>query len=194
VVTSQACEKIYGALGDPAQVRADITLEGATRLEWLPQPMIFFDGARLRRETRVEMAADASLLAVEGVVFGRAAMGESVERGELSDALTIRRGGRLVHVDRFDVKDEIGRMLDRQTVLDGNRAMATTRYVASDAEARLDEMRGLLEGSACPAAVSAWNGMMLMRHVAPDSYTLNKELIRVLSAFRKEPMPRVWSI
>lgn len=193
-ITSQACEKVYRALGKPAQVALRVNLDAGACLEWLPQPMIFFDGAHLERQSDVAMSSEASLLMVEGVVFGRAAMGENVTSGVLSDMVTIRRDGRLIHVDRFDIRDDIAALLDRQAVLDGHRAMTTTRYVAPGAMARLDEMRALVEASACPAAVSAWDGMLVMRHVAHDSYTLNKELIRVLSAFRGMPMPRVWSI
>ena len=193
-ITSQACEKVYCALGKPAQVTLNVNLDNGARLEWLPQPMIFFNGACLERQSYVSMASDAFLLMVEGVVFGRAAMGEEVKTGSLSDLVEIRRDGRLIHADRFDVKGDIAVLLDRRAVLDGHRAMTTTRYVAPDAEARLDEMRELTQTSTCPAAVSAWDGMLVMRHVAHDSYTLNKELIRVLSAFRGMPMPRVWSI
>ncbi|MGV8996654.1 MAG: urease accessory protein UreD [Parvibaculaceae bacterium] len=194
VVSSQACEKIYRSLSDAAVVSVHIALNEGSHVSWLPQPMIFFDRARLKRETHVTMEADATWLSVEGIVFGRAAMGESVATGLLDDACFIRRGGRLIHVDRFSVAGDIATALARGAVLYGACAMATTRYVAPDAMARIDEMRGLLEGSACPAAVSAWDGMMVMRHVADDSYTLNKELMRVISAFRKKAMPRVWSI
>jgi len=194
VITSQACEKVYRALGKPAKVRLKVNLESGAHLEWLPQPMIFFDGASLERQSHVSMASDATLLMVEGVVFGRTAMGEMVRAGNLSDLITIRRDTRLIHVDHFDARDDIGALLDRRAVLDGHRAITTTRYIAPDAETRLDEMRVLLETSICPAAVSAWDGMLVMRHVAPDSYTLNKELIRVLTYFRGKPLPRVWSI
>jgi urease accessory protein len=194
VVSSQACEKVYRSLSDAALVSVHVTLDEGSNVSWLPQPMIFFDRARLKRETHVAMAADATWLSVEGIVFGRAAMGESVVTGSLEDSCFIRRGGRLIHVDRFSVGEDIAGQLARGTILRGAHVMATTRYVAPDAEKRIEEMRGLLEGSACPAAVSAWDGMMVMRHVAEDSYTLNKELIRVISAFRKTAMPRVWSI
>ncbi len=194
VVSSQACEKVYRSLSDPALVSVHVTLGEGSQVAWLPQPMIFFDRARLKRETQVTMAADATWLSVEGMVFGRAAMGESVATGSLDDACFIRRDGRLIHIDRFSIGDDISAILARGTVLRGACAMATTRYVAPDAEARIDEMRGLLEGSACPAAVSAWDGMMVMRHVAEESYVLNKELMRVIAAFRGTAMPRVWSI
>ncbi|WP_163363668.1 urease accessory protein UreD, partial [Enterobacter cloacae] len=57
-------------------------------------------------------AATAHLLAVESVVFGRLARGESVTHGFLFDRWRIRRGGRLVYAEglRFDgpVADRLG--------------------------------------------------------------------------------------
>lgn len=194
IVSSQACEKVYRSLSEAALVSVHVVLDERAQVSWLPQPMIFFDRARLRRETHVTMAADATWLSVEGIVFGRAAMGEAVTSGSLDDTCFIRRGGRLVHVDRFSIGDDIAAALARGTVLRGACAMATTRYVAPDAEARIEDMRSLLENSSCPAAVSAWDGMLVMRHVAEDSYILNKELMRVIAAFRGTAMPRVWSI
>lgn len=193
-IASQACEKIYRAIDDPAHIAVTISLDANAAMDWLPQSTILFDGARLQRETHVSMAADARLLALESVVFGRAAMGERVDTGSLSDAWFIERGGRLLHVDRFDSGERIGEMLGKATVLNGSNVMATMRYVAPDAQARLDEMRGLLAPVSFPAAASAWNGFMMVRMVAPDSYSLNRELMQVLGAFRGRPMPRVWSI
>ncbi len=61
--------------------------EGA-RLAWLPQETILFDHARLRRRFEVDLAADAGLLAVEIVAFGRAARRERIGQG-----LFATRGG-----------------------------------------------------------------------------------------------------
>ncbi len=193
-IASQACERIYRAIDDPARIAVTISLDANAAMDWLPQSTILFDGARLQRETRVSMAADAKLLALESVVFGRAAMGERVDTGSLSDAWFIERAGRLLHVDRFDSGERIGEMLGKGTVLNGSTVMATMRYVAPDAQARLDEMRALLAPVSFPAAASAWGGLMMVRMAAPDSYSLNRELMQVLGAFRRRPMPRVWSI
>ena len=59
------------------------------------------------------MAADARLLALETLVLGRAARGETVATGAISDQWRIRRGGRLVHAEALR--------------LDGDLAAATAR-------------------------------------------------------------------
>ena len=64
--------------------------------EWLPQETILFDRCAMDRRLEVELAEDAWFLGVETLVFGRAAMGETVEHAWLRDVIRVRRGGRLV--------------------------------------------------------------------------------------------------
>ena len=192
VITTQACERVYRSSGDDALVNADLSLGAGAHLYWLPQPLIFFDRGRLRRETHVELSCDAILLAVESVVFGRLASGETVRTGSISDAWFVRRAGRLTHAERFVADGPIDSLLDKPATLAGNRAMALIRYIAPNAVARLEEMRVLLGSCACEAAASAWNGMLLARLLAPDAYDLNRELLRIMSAFTGKPLPKVW--
>jgi urease accessory protein len=194
VVTSQACEKIYRSLGEDAVVSARLRIADCGRLDWLPQPTILFDRARLARTTDVEMAEDATLLAVEAIIFGRTAMAECVVTGALSDRWTIRRGGRLIHWDRFLLDGEIAARLARPSVLAGNHAMATFRYVAPDARARLDGLRDILGDIGGIAAASVWDGMLVVRLVAPGGYRLTQMLISMLERFRAVPLPRAWYI
>jgi urease accessory protein len=48
------------------------------------------------------------------------------------------------------------------------------------------------EENGVASAASAWNGMMLVRFVAPDGHRLIREIGRVLTGFRRKPLPRVW--
>jgi urease accessory protein len=191
VIATQAHEKIYRASQGQAAITAAIHLESGASLEWLPQPTILFDRARLTRVTEVNMAADARLLAVEAVIFGRTAMSETMKNGALDDHWTIRRDGRLIHHDRFRMQDDTAALLSRPSVLDGEAAMATIRLVAPDAAARLDDMRALL---ADDGAASAWNGMLIARLVAQDGYQLGQALARVLTGMRGRPLPPIWTI
>ncbi len=123
----------------------------AASLAWLPQPTILFDQARLDRRTDVAMAGSATLLAVEILIFGRAAMGEDVHRGGCRDAWRVRRDGRLVFADTFLVDGPVADVLDRGATLDGARATAMLLYAAPDAAARLDEARALLHDATSTA-------------------------------------------
>ena len=84
--------------------------------------------------------------------------------------------------------------LDRAASLNGARAVASLIYVADDAARRRDELRSILEGLGCAAAASAWNGVLVARLVAADGFTLTRDLIHLLTAFRGAAPPRVWTI
>ncbi len=75
--TTPAAEKIYRSDGPAACIETRLKLAPRARLLWLPQETILFDKARLERKLEVDMAADADLLLVESLVFGRLAMGET---------------------------------------------------------------------------------------------------------------------
>lgn len=190
-VTTQAAERIYRAPNGAGEITTTLRLDAQSRLDWLPQETILFEGAALKRQLNIEMGERASLLALETLVLGRKAMGETLRKARLSDQWRIRRGGRLVYADavRFDAPE--AQTMSAAT-LGGNRALATLVYVAPDAEARLDFARGLLGLSEVQAAASAWNGMLALRFLAPDAYPLRKALISFLTEFRGRTLPRVW--
>ncbi len=191
-VTSAAAEKVYRSLGDTTDIAIELQLGEGARCHWLPQPTILFDGSRLDRRTDADLAAGATLLAVEMVIFGRGAMGENVRRGALHDAWRVKRDGRLAFADTTRVTGAVADALDRGATLDGMRAVAMLLYVAPDASARLDEVRGLLEGAASTAGASTWNGILLVRAAAKDGRMLQRDLQPLLVALGGRPLPRVW--
>ena len=193
-LTSQACERIYRSLGSDARIAVSATLGSGAVFDYLPQSTILFDGARLRRETRFELAEDARLLAVEAIVFGRTESGERMETGAISDSCFIRRGGRLVHADRLFLTGDIHRQAAQPATLDGRTALAALRYVAPDAEARLEELRAALEDAKGFSAASAWDGMLIARFLAQDGYTLNHDLGLAVALLRTNGSPRMWAL
>jgi len=190
-VTTQAAERIYRAAGGAAVIENTVTLEDGCHLDWLPQETILFDGSALKRQLNIEMGERAHLLALETLVFGRKAMGETLRTAVVADAWRIRRGGRLIYADalRFDAA---GVGAQTGATLGGNRALATLVMVAPDAEARLDFARSLLAFEGVEAAASAWDGMLVLRFLAPDAQPLRAALISFLTQFRGRDLPRVW--
>lgn len=78
-LTTQAAERAYRAQpGSTGIVRNTLRLGGRARLAWLPQETILYDGCAMSRTLGVEMARDAAFTMVEALVFGRAAMGETL--------------------------------------------------------------------------------------------------------------------
>ena len=188
-VTSQAAERVYRTLGPPAEV--DVTLragEGA-RLMWLPQETILFEGASIARRITADLAAGSRFLAVESIILGRAAMGETVTRVSLSDRWRIRRSGRLVFADDVVID---GTPPQSFATLGGARAFATALLVAPNAEEMLDRLRAAIGPG---GAASAWSGKLVARFSGRDGFELRKSLIPALEVLAGGgPLPKTWSL
>ncbi|WEX76717.1 urease accessory protein UreD [Sinorhizobium numidicum] len=197
-LTTQACEKIYRASAGTADIATCISVAAGGRVDWLPQETILFDRASLSRSLEVDLAEDASFLAVEAVLLGRKAMGEVVHAGLFRDRWRIRSGDKLLHAENLALTDEIAILAGRRAVLDGAAAFATLFYTAPDCELMLSRLRGALAGYAC-AGVSHFQvggrDKLVARVVAPDGFILRKILIPLISHLRKDAsVPRVWTL
>lgn len=192
-IATPAAEKVYRSDGALAEIAVRLDVGAGARLDWLPQETILYDRARLLRRFEVDLAPGGVLLAFEALVLGRLAHGDVMGEGHLEDHWRVRRGGRLIYADALRLAGEIGALLARPAVAAGHRALATALYVADDAEARLEEVRGLLADAGCACGASAFNGLLAVRWLAPDSRTLRRAAASVLMTLRGAPLPRVWS-
>ena len=86
-VTSQAAEKVYRALDQPARVVTRLKARDTAKLAWLPQETIIFDRARIRRQIEIDLCSGTELMALEWLVLGRTAHGEEVRSGHIRDQL-----------------------------------------------------------------------------------------------------------
>ena len=190
VLTTQACERVYRSLGDDARVRTDIRVGAGARLDWLPQETILFEGARLDRRLEVDLAPDASLLAIEAVLLGREAMGEAARHAALRDDWRIRREGRLLHAEATRLS---GADLERDglSLLAGAGAFATLLYVGSDAERMLERARPLLTGQSGASLVGE---RLVVRALAPSGLALRRIITPIIARLSGAgTLPRLWT-
>ncbi|WP_454818286.1 urease accessory protein UreD [Labrys neptuniae] len=191
-ITTQACERIYRSTGEDAVVVNRLVVEAGARLAWLPQETILFDGGRLVRCLEADLADGAELLAVEAVLFGRAAMGEVVRSGVLRDRWRIRRNSRLIFAEDFRIEGDIAGRLATAAALGGQQAMATVLAVCPDPEERIERVREIIGGH---GGASAWGGKLVVRLLAQNSLALRHRLEPVLSYLLADrPLPKVWHL
>src|SRR4029077_1121850 len=148
-VTSQAAEKVYGALNEPARVTTRLKARESAKLAWLPQETIVFNGARLQRTTEIELFSGAELLALEWLVLGRAAHGEVVVGGSITDSWRVKKDDRLIWADSFRITDEIFAQINREALLSDCKAIATLIYFGPDLDKRLESLRESLLSLEC---------------------------------------------
>lgn len=192
-VSTQAAERIYRSVQGCGTISNTVSVGENASAEWLPQETILFDGASLKRTLEVSLHETASFLGLESLVFGRAAMGETVSNLFLSDSIKIRRGGKLVFADCIRCGGDAHEILKGPATARGMTVSATLLFVAPDAEERLEFARELLTKCASEAGVSAWNGILSARMMAPSGQQLRDDLHLFLERFRDTPLPRVWS-
>jgi urease accessory protein len=198
-VTSQAAEKVYRALDDPARIATKLKARESTRLAWLPQETIVFDGARIHRTTDIELFSGAELLALEWLVLGRAAHGEVVVRGNIIDSWRVTRDGRLVWADTFRISDEIFVRLHRKALLSNFNSIATLVYFGPDLDRRLEVLREILSSLECNCEVTPVAGLIVARFAGKQSCYLKLALRSFLQQFETEVgsgpirVPKMWS-
>ena len=193
-ITSVAAEKIYRSAGPAAAIETRLRLAPAARLDWLPQETILFDGARLDRRFTVDMAADATLLAAETIVFGRLASGETSVKGTLHDGWRVRRDGSLVFADEARLEGAIGATLDRAAIGGGARAASLILLLSAAADGLVEATRSVLEThrGAVQGGASARERLLCVRLLSHDPERLRGAVAAVLGILRATALPRAW--
>ncbi len=198
-VTSQAAEKIYRALTEPARIVTKLKACATAKLAWLPQETIIFNRARVSRQTKIEVSSGTELLALEWLVLGRAAHGEKMAGGHITDSWRVMKDGRLIWADSFRVTDEMFPHLHRKALLSDCKAFATLIYFGPDLETRLELLRNIASSIVCHCAPTSVSGLIIVRFAAKDSFDLRIALRNFLQQFSEElgpgpfRVPKMWS-
>jgi urease accessory protein len=198
-VTTQAAEKVYRALDRPARVGTKLKACRTAKLAWLPQETIVFDQARIRRQTEIDLCSGAELIALEWLVLGRAARGEEVVSGHISDSWRVKRDGHLIWADGFRISDEVFAQLHRRALLSNWKAVGTLIYFGPDLDARLRILREMAASLDCRCAATVVGAIMIVRVAAAVSSDLRRGLRSLLEQFSRElgpgpfGVPKMWS-
>jgi urease accessory protein len=189
LISGAAAEKVYRSIGSETEISVKLDVAPGASLRWLPQETILFDRARLSRSIEIDMAGDASLVLVEAIVFGRAAMGESVRQGSLTDRWRLRRDGKLVFAETLRLDGGIADILARPATANGGAAIATILVAPAD-DALAERLRAV--EYAGEVGISAWNSFALARFCAADGVALRRDIVALLAALDRGTLPRLW--
>jgi urease accessory protein len=199
VVSSQAAEKVYGALDESARITTKLKVSEAAKLAWLPQETILFNTARICRNTEIEVSFGAEVLAVEWIVLGRSAYGEQMVNGQISDSWRVKKDGRLLWADTFRCVEETYSHLHRKALLSRCKAIGTLVFFGRDLDHRLELIRDIAPSRECCCGATLVSGVMIVRFAAEAAFDLRLALDRVLQQFRRDlgpgpfGVPKMWS-
>ena len=105
LVTTPAAGKFYRSAGNEAYQQQTITVADHGVLEWFPSENIFFSGAKVKLETRVDLSRESHFIGWDILCLGRPAIGETFSQGQLIQKLEIFQNGRLIRLDRLVVRE-----------------------------------------------------------------------------------------
>ena len=204
-VTASAAEKVYRSTGRTTTIRQTLSIGPGAALEFLPPETILFDGARLQRETVIDLAPGSAFLGGDIVVFGRRARGERFANGFLREVWELRRNGYLVWGDALHLDDDVGRIIDDPACFDGAAAFATMIFSppAGDVRSLLDGARvvqGVCATTGLRAGATTIAGVVIARWLASDAAVLRRAYADLACHFRSAALglpprlPRVWHV
>jgi urease accessory protein len=204
-VTASAAEKIYRSTGRTTSIGQSLSIGAGAALEFLPPETILFDGARLRRETNIDLAPGSGFLGGDIVIFGRRARGERFTNGFLREVWQVRREGRLLWGDALHLEDDVARIVDDPACFDGAAAFATMILSApgQDPRSLLDRAGAIQSAGAAGglrAGVTVVAGLVIARWLAADAGLLRRAYADLACHFRcmalglSPRLPRVWHV
>ncbi len=201
-LTASAAEKVYRSLGPTTLIRQSLTVGADAALEFLPPETILFDGARLRRRTKVDLAPGSAFLGGDIVVFGRRARGERLTRGFLREAWEVWRDGSLAWGDALHLDGDVARIIADPACFDSAAAFATMILAAPrrDLASLVEGARAARCTDAVRAGVTAVAGLVIARWLATDALALRRAYADLACRFRSEALglpprlPRIWHV
>jgi urease accessory protein len=204
-VTAAAAEKIYRSTGATTEIAQDLSVGEGGWLEYLPPETILFDGARLRRETIIELGPCAGFLGGGILVFGRHARGEHLTHGLVNERWEVRRDGVAVWGHALHSGASSAAILADPACFAGPPACATLILAppANDPRPFVDAARAVQARSAAPglqAGVTAVGGLLVARWLGEDALTLRRAYANLACHLRQAAMgspprlPRLWHV
>jgi urease accessory protein len=204
-VTAAAAEKVYRSTGATTIVTQHLTVGEGAWLEYLPPETILFDGARLRRNTRVELAPGAGFLGGGILIFGRQARGERLTHGLVNERWEVWRDGALAWGDAMHIDGDIAATIADPPCFAGAAACATLILAppASESGAFLDAARDVQARSAAAgvqAGATVVGGLLVARWLARDELPLRRAYADLACHLREAAMglpprlPRLWHV
>jgi urease accessory protein len=204
-VTASAAEKVYRSTGKTTTIDQTMSVGAGAILEYLPPETILFNGARLWRETTIDVTPGAAFLGGDIVVFGRRARGERITSGFFREVWQVRCGGELIWGDALQLEDDVGRIIDDPACFDGAAAFATMISWPPSGDVRrfVESARSVQSAGAVPGVrtgVTGIAGVVIARWLADDAASLRRAYTDLACHFRSvmlglpPRLPRIWHV
>jgi len=196
LITTPGATKFYRTPGARARQAQHIVVEPGATLEWLPQENIFFPGAEVALNTRIDLRGDARLALWEIQCLGRPVIGEGFERGHIDSRLTIERDGTPLLLERLRVRPDNRTRLSLMAGL----AVGGTLVISHAGEAEVDACRDLLFANGTDyTGATLLDDILVVRYLGNSTEKARRlfsgiwQLLRPATIGRAPVLPRIWA-
>lgn len=197
LLTAPGATKGYRSAGAQAeQVQRLRVREGAV-LEWLPQEVILFPGARLRARNRIDLDPGACFIGWEITCLGRPVIGERFSAGTLDLGLEVWRAGRPLLFDRLRIQGPDA--LDAPSGLRGCPVVATLVATGASAEDLAAARSALPDPAPMLLGLTRVEGLLVVRCLAEAVEPVQRTfralwgILRPRLLGRSACPPRIWA-
>lgn len=194
-VTTQSAEKIHRMDSNHASAEVGIRVEDGAYFEYVPDETILHGGARLSRETTLDVAPTGVAVLAETVVAGRLARDEKFDFEAYRSRLECRSDGELLFRDTTEIRpedDDAG----RTALFDGAPVFGDLYVVApdEDADGLRDTATDAVEDERAGVTVLPNGAGVLVRATGGTAEGVRETLETAWDAVRRElvgaPVPR----
>ena len=193
LVTTQAAERAYASnTTDIASMHIELSAKNCACLHWLPQETILFDKSRLARSIEIDIDSSSECMVLESLVFGRHATGEILDECYFTDHWRIRRNGQLIHGEAVRLDQTISDLLAGGAGAACAQMAATLVYVGPRLKSVKVDIELNLPKLKSRVAMSVWQDRLVLRMLASQAMAGKADLLRILTAIRRQQVPRVW--
>ncbi len=193
-ICTQAAEKIYAGIGDPATVEININLNNSS-LYWLPKELILFDKSKLRRKININLSGNSNLIFCETSIFGRKAMSEQIKNILFSDQWKINVNSCLKHFEAINMQ---GSMIDnyKNNYTFANKSALSTILIFGEiihkAEYELRKIIENIDNHYCE--MTKFDDKIIIRSLSNDNYDLKKTLNFIIKNIIHDKLPKSWDL
>jgi urease accessory protein len=164
-LTTQSATKVFAMPDGSALQETELTVEKGAYLEYLPDQLIPFRGARFSQRTSITVAPDATLIYGEIIAPGRTARGESLAYDCFKSHLSINTSdGSPIYREGFSLTPKSRCPLGRGVLGTGISPTLGTMLVVTGAfmaEVLRDRMRDCLNASVVTNDATSWGISLL---------------------------------
>ena len=193
-ICTQAAEKIYAGIGDPAKVEININLNNSS-LYWLPKELILFNNSKLDRKININLLNNSNLIFCKTSIFGRKAMSEQINNLSFFDQWKININSSLKHFEAINIKESINDNFNNNYSF-ANKSSLSTILIFGEIISQLEpELRNIIkniENHYCE--MTKFDDKIIIRSLADDNYDLKKTLNYIMKNIIYDKLPKSWDL